>query len=265
MSEGEILASRRGAIRVLTINRPARRNAMTVAVAEGLRGELEAAVADPGTGAVVLTGAGGHFSAGGDGADILAAAGSGTDGPERLMRVFHALVETVWNAPLPVVAAVSGVAYGGGFNLALACDLVVCSADTRFCQVFVRRGLIPDLGGAYLLPRLVGLQRAKQLMLLAPEIGATSALQLGLVNAVLPDSDAALEHALTLAAQLADRPRDAIAQAKALLNNSTNGSLEDSLGREAQLQAALLRSEPVQRSFSDFLAGHAGQPRGVPQ
>ncbi len=252
----DILAERRGAVRLLTINRPARRNALTMPAAESLRHELDAAIADPDTGAVVLTGAGGHFSAGGDGAEILAAGGDPA-APAELMRVFHQLVETVWTAPLPVVAAVSGVAYGGGFNLALACDLVVCSADTRFCQVFVRRGVVPDLGGAYLLPRLVGLQRAKQLMLLAPEIGAASALQLGLVNAVLPEPDAALQHALTLGAQLAAGHRPAIAQAKTLLNASTGGSLSESLALEGEIQAALLRSEPVRRSFADFLAGRA--------
>lgn len=253
----DILAERRGAVRLLTINRPARRNALTMPAAESLRHELDAAIADQDTGAVVLTGAGGHFSAGGDGTEILAAAEGGPDAPAELMRVFHQLVETVWTAPLPVIAAVSGVAYGGGFNLALACDLVVCSADTRFCQVFVRRGVVPDLGGAYLLPRLVGLQRAKQLMLLAPEIGAASALQLGLVNAVLPEPAAALQHALTLAAQLAAGHRPAIAQAKTLLNASTAGSLPESLELEAGIQAALLRSEPVRRSFADFLAGRA--------
>ena len=254
----DILSRRRGAVRLLTINRPARRNALTLPAAESLRAELAAASADEPTGAVVLTGAGGHFSAGGDGAEILAAAEGDPDSPARLMQVFHQLVDTVWSAPLPVVAAVSGVAYGGGFNLALACDLVVCSADTRFCQVFVRRGVVPDLGGAYLLPRLVGLQRAKQLMLLAPEIGAASALQLGLVNAVLPEPGAALQHALTLAAQLAAGHRPAIAQAKTLLNASTGGSLSDSLELEAGIQAALLRSEPVRRSFADFLAGRDG-------
>ena len=259
MSSGDVLVRQEGGVRVLTINRPARRNAMTVAAAECLRRELDQAAADPETGAVVLTGADGHFSAGGDGADILAASGEGEEGPTRLMRVFHQLVETVWTSALPVVAAVSGVAYGGGFNLAIACDLVVCSADTRFCQVFVRRGLIPDLGGAYLLPRLVGMQRAKQLMLLAPEMGATSAVQLGLVNAVLPDAEQALEHAITLAAELAGGQRAAIAQAKRLLNASTGGTLRESLGLEAEIQTALLRSEPVQRNFSDFLAGRAGR------
>ena len=255
MSPGDVLVRQEGAVRVLIINRPARRNAMTRATAAGLRRELDQAAADPETGAVVLTGADGHFSAGADGADVLAASGDGEEGATRLMHVFHQLVETVWSSALPVVAAVSGVAYGGGFNLALACDLVVCSADTRFCQVFVRRGLVPDLGGAYLLPRLVGMQRAKQLMLLAPEIDAASALALGLVNAVLPDPQQALEHALALAAELGGAQRTAIAQAKRLLNASTGGTLQESLGLEAEIQAALLRSEPVQRSFRDFLAG----------
>ena len=87
--------------------------------------------------------------------DIPAISSGGEEGTTRLMHVSHQLVETVWTSALPVVAAVSGVVCGGGFSLALACDLVVCSADTRSCQVFVRRRVIPDLGGAHLLPRLV--------------------------------------------------------------------------------------------------------------
>jgi 2-(1,2-epoxy-1,2-dihydrophenyl)acetyl-CoA isomerase len=253
----EIEVTDEGAVRVLTINRPARRNALSVATADLLRSELDRAEADPAVGAIVLTGAGGHFSAGGDAEAILAVTEEVDEGddaaPTRLMRAFHRLVETVWHSPLPVVAAVSGVAYGGAFNLALACDLVVCSADARFCQVFLRRGVVPDVGGAYLLPRLIGMQRAKELMLLAGEIDAVRAEELGLVNAIRADPDATRAYALELAGRLAAGPRFAIAQTKKLINGSTAGTLQSSLELEAAVQAGVLVSPTARRGFRSFL------------
>lgn len=242
-----------GCVRVLTIDRQDRRNALSPATADALRGGIERAESD-GTGAVVLTGAGGHFSAGGDADAILGVAADADDGaPTALMRTFHRLVETVWNSPLPVVAAVSGVAFGGAFNLALACDLVFCSADARFCQVFLRRGVVPDVGGAYLLPRLVGMQRAKELMLLAPEIDAARAYRLGLVNEVLPDAPTTRSRAVEIAALLADGPRSAIAATKRMVNTGTAGSLHDALQLEAVSQAAALRTEAARDGFASFL------------
>jgi 2-(1,2-epoxy-1,2-dihydrophenyl)acetyl-CoA isomerase len=249
-----------GAVRVLTINRPQRRNALTAEMAAALRAELERAESDVDVGAVVLTGAGGHFSAGGDAETILhVIADSADDAAVSLMRAFHRLIETIWNSTLPVVAAVSGVAYGGAFNLALACDLVVCSADARFCQVFVRRGVVPDVGGAYLLPRLIGMQRAKELMLLTPEIGAEEASRLGLVNAVLDEPESARAHAVALATRLADAPRFAVSQTKKLLNASTTGTLQSALELEAAVQAGMLRSGTALTGFREFMTGKPTQ------
>ena len=162
-----------GPVRLLTIDRPRRRNALTPDLVAELCEQIEAAGRDPATGAIVLTGADGHFCAGGDAQAIVEVIGAGSQQAAiAFMHHFQRVVDAIWGSDLPVVAAVSGVAYGGGFNLALACDLIIASADARFCQVFLRRGLIPDLGGAYLLPRLVGLQRAKDLMLRTREIAA---------------------------------------------------------------------------------------------
>ena len=163
-------------MRLLTIDRPRRRNALTPGLVTRLCAQIEAAGRDPAVGAIVLTGAGGHFCAGGDAQAIVEVIGAGSQQAAiAFMRRFQRVVDALWTSDLPVVAAVSGVAYGGGFNLALACDLIIASADARFCQVFLRRGLIPDLGGGYLLPRLVGMHRAKELMLRAREIGAAEA------------------------------------------------------------------------------------------
>lgn len=258
MTDHEIAVTERDAVRILTIDRPERRNALTISAANRLRAELDRAEADRHIGAVVLTGAGGHFSAGGDAETILEAIDDeADDAPTQLMRAFHRLVETVWNSPLPVVAAVSGVAYGGAFNLALTCDLVMCSTDARFCQVFLRRGVVPDVGGAYLLPRLVGMQRAKELMLLTQELHAQRAFELGLVNSVLSDPQSALEHALSVAQRLATGPRFATAQTKKLLNASTDGAFHSSLELESAIQAGVLRAESSRRGFHTFLTGQA--------
>lgn len=253
MSEGcGITTVDRGPVRILTIDRPARRNAMGTATAEALELALRAAADDEDVRAVVLTGTGGHFSAGGDAESILEHVAG--DDPELLamMRAFHRLVVEIWESRLPVVAAVSGVAYGGGLNLALACDLVVCSEDARLCQIFVRRGVVPDVGGAWLLPRLVGMQRAKELMLLAPEIDARHAERLGLANAVEPDAGAALNRAVALAEQLATLPPYTIALSKKLINQSSSDDLRGSLEREAVTQAAALRARPATEAFEAF-------------
>lgn len=242
-----------GAVRLLTIDRPRRRNALTPDLVTELSEQVEAAGRDPEIGAIVLTGAAGHFCAGGDAQTIVEVVGGGSQGDTiAFMRRFQRVVETLWTSDLPVVAAVSGVAYGGGFNLALACDLIVASADARFCQVFLRRGLVPDLGGAYLLPRLVGLQRAKDLMLRTREIGAAEAREMGLVSSVAADPDAALAEALSEAQELAARPRLAVSLAKRLINSTTDGTLSSALGQEALSQAAILSSPQVAEAFAAF-------------
>lgn len=248
-----ITVEQRGPVRVLAIDRADRRNALTPETAEELERALRGAADDPDTAAVVLTGIGRHFSAGGDVEAILEHVASGDDRDLlALLRAFHRLVVEIWESRLPVVAAVSGVAYGGGFNLALACDLVVLSADARLCQVFVRRGVVPDVGGAWLLPRLVGMQRAKELMLLAPEIDAKRALELGLANAVEPDHEAALAAAMEKAEQLAALPSYTVALSKKLINHSADADLRGSLELEAVTQSAALRSAPAVEGFEAF-------------
>jgi 2-(1,2-epoxy-1,2-dihydrophenyl)acetyl-CoA isomerase len=248
--DDELTITDAGAVRTIAINRPDRLNAMTTDTADALELALRAAAAD-GAGAVVLTGVGEHFSAGGDAHAILERIGRPDDlAPLDLMRTFHRLIEEVWNSRLPVVAAVSGVAYGGGFNLALACDLVVCAENVRFCQVFLRRGLVPDVGGAWLLPRVVGLQRAKEIMLLTPELSAAEAHSLGIVNAIADDP---LAHATSLATRLADGPRLATALTKKLVNASTAGDLHTSLELEAVTQALTLRGKEAREGFETFL------------
>ncbi|WP_020500786.1 enoyl-CoA hydratase/isomerase family protein [Sciscionella marina] len=247
-----VRSSTHGAVRVLILDRPHRRNAMTQGTAEQLAELIAATQRDETIGAIVLTGAGGHFSAGGDIKAIENAASADSDEPRlAMLRAFHRLVETVWETELPVVAAVSGAAYGGAFNLVLACDLIVCSVDARFCQVFLRRGLAPDVGGAYFLPRVVGMQRAKELMLRTSEVSADRATQMGFVNEVLPDAATTYKRAIELAAELAAAPRFAVSLTKKLLNAGTSGTLHNSLELEAFVQTTALRSDDARAGLAN--------------
>lgn len=260
----EVTVTGDGAVRTLAINRPDRLNAMTIDTGRALERALRDAADNPAVGAVVLTGVGRHFSAGGDAHAITDRIASPDERPRLdLMRAFQRLVEEIWNSPLPVVAAVSGVAYGGAFNLALACDLVVCSPGARFCQVFLRRGLAPDVGGAWLLPRAVGLQRAKELMLLTPEISAERAAELGIVNAI---DDHPAGRAAELAGRLADGSRLATSLTKRLINDSTGGDLHASLELEALTQSLALRGQDARAGFESFLSSKPKpKPRSEPE
>lgn len=261
--DGSIGVSDHGPVRLLTIDRPRRRNALTPDLVAGLCEQVEAAGREPDVGAIVLTGADGHFCAGGDaGAIVKVIDGGSQQAAITFMRHFQRVVDAVWESDLPVVAAVSGVAYGGGFNLALACDLIIASADARFCQVFLRRGLIPDLGGGYLLPRLVGLQRAKDLMLRTREISGAEAHEMGLVSGVAADPEAALAEALAVGAELAARPRLAVSLAKRLVNSTTDGTLRSALEQEARSQAAALSTPEAADGFRSFIPGAPRGPAG---
>ncbi len=252
MTTSELAVDDEGAVRILTFRRPRQLNAISVELAAALEGALRQAEEAPGLGAVVLTGVGQHFSAGGDAHSIVRAIDGSAGGVPQLMHTFHTLVRRIWNSPLPVIAAVSGVAYGGAFNLVLACDLAVCSSDARFCQVFLRRGLVPDLGGAFLLPRLVGLQRAKELMLLTPELDAHRAHALGLVNEVLDEGVDVRARAVELGGRLAELSPAAVALTKRLVNTSA-GDLTSSLDMEAMAQAVALATPQARQGFERFL------------
>lgn len=242
-----------GPVRILTLAGPVRLNSIAASTADALCDAILQAEREHHVRALVLTGEGEHFSAGGDAAGVLeAGASEDDDAMIRFMRSYHRAALAVWNTSLPVVASVSGVAYGGAFNLALACDLVVCSENARFCQVFLRMGVVPDFGGAYLLPKLVGMQRAKELMMLADEIDAGTAQRLGLVNFVLADAQEAFDTALALAHRLSAQSRMAVGMTKRLMNASTGGTFESSLEMEALSQASVLGSGRAQKSFERF-------------
>jgi 2-(1,2-epoxy-1,2-dihydrophenyl)acetyl-CoA isomerase len=245
---------RRDAVAVITMDREDRLNALGVELVEDLVEVLREAEADPEVRAAVLTGAGRAFSSGGDLADVGARV---TDGEvaSRLdtMRALHALILGLRDSRLPVVAAVHGAAYGAGFSTALACDLIVATRDSRFCQVFVRRNLVPDLGSQWLLPRAVGSHQAKELMLLGEEISGERAHALGIVNRLADDADAAVGTAVELAGQLAQTAPGTMAMAKSLINRSQALSLEDSMRLEQLAQSMALGAPDTLAAMRAFL------------
>jgi len=242
-----ILLSRNGAKATVTLNRPTRKNAIDTGGWDTLRTILDGLAHDNSVRVVVLTGAGGSFCAGADlgGQDR-------EEHPLARMRRVGAIAVALCEMPKPVIAQVSGIAAGAGWNLALACDLVVADETARFTQVFARRGLSIDLGGSWLLPRLVGLQQAKRLTMLAETISAQEAFDLGLVTWVCAE-----EQAGPFVAELADRlavmPPLALAQTKTLLHKGTAHSLHDALDDEAWAQAVNLASEDAPAAFRSFL------------
>lgn len=224
-----LLSEDRDGVRTLTLNRPHRKNAINPELWIALRDALDEAGRDRSVRTLVVTGAGGSFCSG---ADI-----SVPDDihPKYKLRRLTDVALALHELPIPTVAKVTGVAVGAGWNLALGCDLVVAAPESRFCQIFSKRGLSIDLGGSWLSPKLVGLQQAKRLALLAETIDAAEAHALNLVSWVVSaaEIDAFVDD---LADRLAAGPPIALAQTKALLNEGADRTMRDALANEARAQ-----------------------------
>lgn len=248
-SPGPLLAEQHAGILTLTLNRPERKNAITPEVWARLRDRLREASASNEVRAVVLTGAGSTFCSGADIADT-----AGMDefpDPSDLIATINDTIRLLHELPIPTVAKVRGATVGAGWNLTLACDLVVAASDARFSQIFARRALSLDTGGSWLLPRLIGLQQAKRLTLLAEMIGADEAHSLGLVTWVTPP-DSLDEFTNDLATRLAAGPPLALAQTKDLLNRGLDRSLPEALEYESRAQSANLQGLDVLEAFAAF-------------
>lgn len=236
----------------LTLNRPAQKNALNAAMWNELLRIFRDVAARETDRVLVITGAGGAFCAGADLNDTEAADRHVLDGMDVLSDIALAL----HRLPKPSIAKVDGVAAGAGANLALGCDLVYASANARFCQIFARRGLAVDFGGSWLLPRLVGLRRAKELALLAPMIGAERALEIGLINAVAPEGglEAMVDEA---AGTLAAGPPIALRLSKRLLDRSLESTFAEAVDAEGVAQAVTLVSEDAKEAIAAFLEKRA--------
>lgn len=239
-------------VAVLAFDRPERRNALDIPMRTELARLVAAASADTDVRAIVLTGRGGHFCAGGDIGSMRAGEGiSAEAGRERMRRMLHT-VTALYTCDKPVLAAVEGAAYGGGFGLALLADLVVAGEGARFCMSFARLGLLPDSAALYTLPRIVGVQRAKELMFSAREIDAHEARDMGIVLEVTPRGSA-LGRALELARSLAQASPVALAMTKTALNNSLSSDLRAMVELEANAQGVAFASAYHREAVQRFL------------
>jgi enoyl-CoA hydratase/carnithine racemase len=245
VSEEQVLISADlDGVRTLTLNRPDRKNAINAQLWTELADALRAAARDD-LRALVITGAGNAFCSG---ADISTPEDiHPKDKLRRLTDVALALHELT----VPTVAKVTGVAVGAGWNLALGCDFVVATPESRFCQIFSKRGLSVDLGGSWLLPKLVGLQQAKRLVLLAETIDAEEARSMGLVTWVKP-ADEIDAFVSDLAERLAAGPPVALAQSKALLNDGASATLREALANEARAQPGNFATADSTEAYAAF-------------
>jgi 2-(1,2-epoxy-1,2-dihydrophenyl)acetyl-CoA isomerase len=244
MTYENIQVEMREAVGVITLNRPASLNALTSEVGREFKAAVDE-VREQGARAVVITGAGRAFCAGGDLREMQRIAereGKVEAFFDEPLRLLNECILLIRRTPLPFIAAVNGAASGGGCNLALACDLVIAGETARFNQAFIKIGLSPDCGGTFILPRLVGWKQATELMMTGDVVSAARALEMGMINAVVPDEDL-LPSAMAMAARLAQAPTAAIGRVKELLEESaTNdygGQLE--LERKAQIQSGLTK------------------------
>lgn len=249
-----------GQVSYLTLNRPEVLNALTPGQRDRLIELFASASADPDVRAVVLTGTGRGFCAGADLRGAPAAAAPG-DVARTIRLGAQRLIAAVLDCEKPVIAAVNGTAAGIGAHLAFACDLVLAGESARFIEVFVRRGLVPDGGGAYLLTRLLGPQRAKELMFFGDALGAADAERLGLVNRVVPDQEldkAAREWAI----RLATGPTRALALTKQLVNASLDSDRATAFAAEAAAQEINMTTADAQEGVASFVERRSPEYHG---
>jgi 2-(1,2-epoxy-1,2-dihydrophenyl)acetyl-CoA isomerase len=239
-------------VATITLNRPDVLNSLNRAMAGEVRQALAQASSDADVRAVLMTGAGRAFCAGQDLAEVTPKEGPAPDLGDIVARGYNPIVRTLRQLDKPVVCAVNGVAAGAGANMAFACDFVLASSDASFIQSFSKIGLVPDTGGTFFLPRLVGMARATALMMLADKVTAQDAVAMGLIHRVV-DRDKLLEEATGLARQLATRPTRGLGLIKRALNASATNGLDEQLALEAQLQAEAGSTADYREGVKAFL------------
>lgn len=242
--------TRDGAVAVLTLDDPATLNAMTPDLLGSLAAEIARAESDPDVRAIVLTGAGRGFCSG---QNLKAFEVLGSDIVAGVMTHYWPAMQAMRTCRVPIVVAVNGVAAGGGFSLAMAGDIILAAKSAKFIQVFSRIGLVPDLGSTWLLPRLIGRQRALELMLLNEPLAAETAHEWGLVRQVVDDANL-LSEAITLAKRLAEGPTRALVATRMLLDESEHATYADQFRREIEMQADIRKSDDAlegRRAFTE--------------
>lgn len=238
-------------IAVVTLNRPEARNALDIRMREEIAEVTLRIREDEDLKAMVLTGAGGAFCGGGDLKALTEKRPTAVGGRKRIQDL-HLWLPNLVNLEIPVIAAVDGAAYGGGFNLALVADFILASPRARFCSVFGRIGLVPDVGGFYLLPRIVGLQRAKDLMFTARSFGSEEAKEMGIVYEIHP-TEVLLDRAMAFASRFRHASRQAIGLTKNVLNQSLTLD-ERAIGQlEAYAQGVAFTTDYCHDAINNFL------------
>lgn len=239
-------------VAAITLNRPEVLNSFNRAMAVEVKTALAEASADREVRAVLLAGAGRAFCAGQDLAEAMPKDGPAPDLGDIVARSYNPIVRTIRQIDKPVICAVNGVAAGAGANLAFACDFVLAASDASFIQSFSKIGLVPDTGGTFFLPRLVGMARATALMMLGDKVSAQDAVAMGLILRAV-ESSTLMEEATALARTLAARPTRGLGLIKRALNASATNGLDEQLALEAQLQAEAGSTADYQEGVKAFL------------
>lgn len=250
MSERYIQVDFKNGVLTLTLNRPEKYNSFVRPMALALQQELENADTNPEVRCVVLTGNGKAFCAGQDLAEA-----TDPNGPELTKIVsehYNPIIKLIRKVSKPIIAAVNGVAAGAGANIALACDIVIATESATFIQAFSKIGLIPDSGGTFTLPRLIGFQKASALMMLGDKISAQQAEALNMIYRWVPDADFAQTIADT-AQQLAQMPTKALSLTKCALNRTYLNNLDEQLNLEDELQTQAGKSYDYNEGVNAFL------------
>ena len=248
--EQTAILDQEGSVATITLNRPAAFNSFNHEMAIAVQGMLKQCHEDASVRAVVLTGAGKAFCAG---QDLVEARELDDEALRRVVESYYnEIVRQLRALPKPVIAAVNGVAAGAGANIALACDVVVASKKASFIQAFSKIGLIPDSGGTYTLPRLVGFQRASALMMLGDKVSAEEAEMMGMIYKCI-DIDAFDDEVAKLAQKLGNMPTKGLAYTKVLLNRTFQHTLEQQLELEAMYQQRAGQTSDYQEGVAAFV------------
>ncbi len=263
-SQPVLLDKLEGGVLTLTLSRPERLNALNTALIEALAAGIQRAGAEPECRAVLITGAGRGFCAGADLANRAFAPGDARpDLGAALENGINPIIRGIRNLPKPVVCAVNGPAAGAGANIALACDIVLAAKSAHFLQAFARIGLIPDAGGTFVLPRLIGEARARALMMLAEPIGAERAEAIGMIYRAVDDEDL-MGEAHTIAERLAAAATHALGLIKRALAASAANSLDAQLDLERDLQREAGAGDDYVEGVRAFLDKRPASFRGKP-
>jgi 2-(1,2-epoxy-1,2-dihydrophenyl)acetyl-CoA isomerase len=249
-------------IAVLTLNRPDKLNSFTQAMHLEVRDALDKLQAERSVRVLVLTGAGRGFCAGQDLSDRAVEPGSASvDLGESVEKFYAPLVLTLRSLPMPVICAVNGVAAGAGANLALACDIVLAAKSASFIEAFCKLGLIPDTGGTWHLPRLIGMARATGLAMLGEKLSADKAEQWGLIWRAVPD-ESLMDEAMSMARHFASAPTKGLAFTKKALQASYANTLPDQLQLEVSMMRELGYSHDYREGVAAFMAKRPASFKG---